>query len=161
MTDSNLIESFQGTWEYIRGMRDAFIKCVPDEKWHFTHHPKFGPLVKQFKHVIKVYGCYIDALEKQKLDMAKKNVMFHGPETRENVLALLHDLDRKLDLTLEVLKQKGLEKYQVSLFGMNMDFSSYTHVMIHHETSHFGMWANYAAFGEFDTPLTWQQDWKL
>lgn len=161
MTDVDLIECFHGSWEYIRDMRDAFIKCVPDDKWHFTHHPKFAPLVKQFKHLIKVYGCYIDALETQRLDMAKKSSMFRGPETRENILALLHDLDHKLDRVLSNLKRRGLDGYRVSLFGMNMDFSAYTHVMIHHDTSHFGMWANYAAFGGFDTPATWQQDWKL
>ena len=161
MNDDDIIESFRGTWEYVRGMRDAFIKCVPEDKWTYTHHPKFGPLVKQFKHVIKVYGCYRDALEHQKLDMAKKNIMFQGPETRENVLALLHGLDQKLDQVLNQLKQKGLEGYRVSLFGMSMDFSAYTDVMIHHDTSHFGIWANYAAFGEFNTPTIWQQDWKL
>lgn len=161
MTDVEIIGSFQNSWEYIRGLRDAFINCVPDDKWHFSHHPKFGPLVKQFKHVIKVYGCYIDALETQKLDMAKKSQMFHGPETRENVLTLLHDLDQKLDRVLEALKQRGLGDYRVSVFGMSMDFSEYTHIIIHHDTSHFGIWANYAAFGGFPTPATWQSDWKL
>jgi hypothetical protein len=73
----------------------------------------------------------------------------------------VYSLDQKLDRALSALKPKELESYRVSIFGMSMDFSAYTHVMIQHDTCHFGIWANHAAFGEFDTPTGWQQDWKL
>lgn len=156
-----MIESFERSWDYITGMRDSFIKGVPQDKWNFSHHPKFAPMVKQFKHVIKVYGCYIDALKSRMLDMSKKPLMFQGAETRENILALLQSQDEQLKNKLSTLKEQGLTDYRINVFGMSMDFSEYTHVMIHHDTSHFGLWANYAAFGGFDTPSGWQQDWKL
>lgn len=161
VTDVEVIESFERSWSYIRSMRDAFIKCVPDEKWTFSHHARFAPLVKQFKHVIKVYGCYIDALRTRKLDMSRKSSMFSGPETRETILSRLAELDAELTMVLSALKRDGLSGYRVSLFGMSMDFSEYSHVMIHHDTSHFGLWSSYAAFGGFETPELWRQDWKL
>jgi hypothetical protein len=62
MTDPKLIDEFERSWKYICGMRDAFINGVPENRWQFSHHPKFAPLVKQFKHVIKVYGSYVERL---------------------------------------------------------------------------------------------------
>ena len=161
MEDTRVIEEFENSWAYVRGMRDALISCVPDDRWAFSHHVKFAPIVKQFKHVAKVYGCYIDGLATRKLDMSKKPQMFSGPETKENVLAVLHAHDKRLSEVLASCRKTGLTDVTVELFGMKMGFSEYTHVMIHHDVSHFGIWANYAAFGGFETPETWRQDWKL
>lgn len=161
MNDSELINEFQRTWKYVCGMRDAFINGVSPDRWTFSHHPKFAPLVKQFKHVIKVYGCYIDAMTTGNLDMSKKSSMFEGPETKENILSILHLQDDRLAKVLAHLRGTRLDTFKVSVFGMSMGFSEYTHVLIHHDVSHFGIWANYAAFGGFDTPETWRQDWKL
>jgi uncharacterized damage-inducible protein DinB len=161
MDDLKLIEEFENSWSYLRDMTDAFIKCVPETKWTYTHHDKFAPLVKQFKHIVKVYGCYIDAFKTRKLDMSKKGSMFEGAETRENILQALKAYDQQLKLALENLKSSGLEGYKVDVFGMSMGFSEYTHVLIQHEAGHYGLWANYAAFGGFETPPTWRSDWKL
>ena len=161
MSDISTIEEFENSWTYIRQMTDSFIKCVPDDKWNFTHHQNFAPLVKQFKHVVKVYSCYVDAIPNRKLNMSLKKSMFSGPETRENILASLHGHDEQLKKVLNDLKKTGLDGYRVDVFGMSMSFNEYVHVMIQHEVGHFGIWANYAAFGNFQTPEGWRADWKL
>jgi uncharacterized damage-inducible protein DinB len=161
MTDKALIEEFENSWSYIRQMTVDFINCVPQDKWNYSHHEKFAPLVKQFKHIIKVYACYVEAFSSHKLDMSKKNSYITSPETRENILALINKYDEQLKIVLTDLKSSGLEGYKVNVFGMSMGFSEFTHVIIHHEVSHFGIWANYAAFGGFETPKGWQNDWKL
>ncbi len=159
--DEQLINEFEKSWTYICTMRNDFINCVPTDMWNYSHHSNFAPLVKQFVHVIKVYGCYIDAFEKRNLDMSKKKDMFDGIESKENILQHLHLLDSKLKSILTQFRHSGVSDFNVNVFGMTMGFTEYTHVLIHHDTSHFGIWANYAAFGGFNTPKLWKNDWKL
>ena len=161
MRDTQVIEEFENTWSYTRKMTTSFIDCVPEDKWQYSHHPKFAPLCKQFFHMVKVYGCYISAFESRKLDLSKKKLFFSGYGNRADVQAALTNLDTKLKVELAKLKETGLDGFNVDLFGMSMGFTEYTHVMIQHEVSHFGVWANYAAFGGFKTPTMWQEEWNL
>jgi uncharacterized damage-inducible protein DinB len=161
MRDIQIIEEFERSWEYLRKMTTTFIEGVPDEKWAFSHHEKFAPLNKQFCHIVKVYGCYIDAAKTKKLDLKKKNSFYSGKGDRISIQESLKALDQDLAAVLAKLKETGLEGFVVDLFGMKMGFTEFTHVMIQHEVGHFGIWANYAAFGGFPTPAMWQSDWKL
>jgi len=142
-------------------MTNEFIKCVPEEKWEFTHHPRFAPLKKQFIHIVKVYGCYINALETCRLDLKIKNTFYQGIGDRKSIQDSLLKLDQSLADKLKNLKESSLDGFTVDVFGIKMGFTEYTHVMIQHEVSHFGLWTNYAAFGEFQTPKMWQEEWKL
>lgn len=161
MKDIQVIEEFERSWDYTRKMTTTFINCVPADKWDFTHHSKFAPLCKQFFHMAKVYGCYIGAFSTLNLDLSKKNSHFSGHGTRGDIQAALEKLDSNLKAELIRLKGTGLEGFQVNVFGIKMGFTEYTHVMIQHEVSHFGIWTNYAAFGGFETPTMWQEEWKL
>ncbi len=161
MEDSTIIEEFKSSWRYTRDMTTQFISCVPEDKWNYSHHPTFAPLQKQFRHMTKVYGCYIDAMESKKLDMSKKKIMASATETRSDILSCLDNYDKKLDSILTKLKETGLKDFKVNVFGMIMGFTEFTHVMIQHEVGHFGLWKNYAVFGSFETPKIWQTDWKL
>lgn len=161
MKDIQIIEEFERSWEYTRKMTNEFINCVPEEKWNFTHHPKFAPLNKQFIHMVKVYGCYISSFESRRLDLKNKNMFYQGTGDRKSIQDSLIKLDQSLDGTLKKLKNSNLDDFTVDVFGIKMGFTEYTHVMIQHEVSHFGIWANYAAFGEFQTPKMWQEEWKL
>ena len=161
MKDIQVIEEFERSWEYTRKMTTTFIDCVPEEKWAFSHHTKFAPLNKQFCHIVKVYGCYVEAMKSRVLDMKKKNSFYSGIGDRMSIQESLAALDRNLAAELARLKETGLEGFVVEVFGMQMGFTEFTHVMIQHEVGHFGIWANYAAFGCFATPLMWQSDWKL
>ncbi len=161
MKDTQVVAEFERSWEYTRKMTTAFIDCVPEDKWSYSHHEKFAPLNKQFSHMVKVYGCYVDAVKSRTLDMAKKSSYYSGSGDRKSIQKSLADLDRDLTYELTKLKETGLEGFAVDVFGMEMGFTEFTHVMIQHEVSHFGIWANYAAFGGFSTPSLWQSDWKL
>ena len=161
MKDIQVIEEFERSWEYTRKMTSTFIDCVPEEKWNFTHHANFAPLNKQFCHMVKVYGCYVEAVQSRMLDMKKKNSIYSGSGDRKSIQESLSKLDRDFAIELNNLKENGLEGFVVDVFGMQMGFTEFTHVMIQHEVGHFGIWANYAAFGGFKTPAMWQSDWKL
>ena len=161
MRDIQVIEEFERSWEYTRKMTTTFIDCVPEEKWTFSHHAKFAPLNKQFCHVVKVYGCYVDAMKSKVLDMKKKNSFYLGKGDRSSIQESLAILDINLTAELARLKEIGLDGFIIDVFGIKMGFSEFTHVMIQHEVGHFGIWANYAAFGGFSTPAMWQSDWKL
>lgn len=161
MRDIQVIEEFENSWKYTRQMTTTFIDCVPESKWTFSHHPKFAPLNKQFCHMVKVYGCYVDAIQSRDLDMKKKDSFYSGKGDRKSIQDSLFALDRKFTEELSLLKQNGLDGFVVDVFGMKMGFTEFSHVMIQHEVGHFGIWANYAAFGDFQTPAMWQSDWKL
>lgn len=161
MKSKQLVEEFESTWAYTRNMTDVFIDCVPDEKWHYSHHPKFGPLSKQFRHMVCVYGCYINAFKTQVMDLSQKKLNFSDELTRENIKAALKTKDQELKVVLDSLKEKKLDEYSINFFGQQMGFTEYCDVLIQHESAHFGIWANYAAFGEFETPEMWKRDWEL
>jgi uncharacterized damage-inducible protein DinB len=161
MKDTQVIEEFENSWAYTRKMTTTFIDCVPDERWSFSHHQNFAPINKQFCHMVKVYGCYVDAVTTRVLDMKKKKTFYSGQGDRKSIQDSLAELDRSFTAVLANLKETGLEGFVVDVFGMKMGFTEFTHVMIQHEVGHFGLWANYAAFGGFPTPSMWQSDWKL
>ncbi len=161
MESKRVVEEFEATWAYTRKMTTEFIKCVPDDKWHYSHHSKFGPLCQQFRHMVCVYGCYIEAFKTRTMDLSKKKAYYNGPLERERILASLSQMDKELKEVLAVLKNEDLSSYSVDFFGQSMGFTEYCDVLIQHECAHFGIWSNYAAFGEFETPEMWQNDWKL
>ncbi|MCX6117565.1 MAG: hypothetical protein NT027_08495 [Proteobacteria bacterium] len=137
MNTSLIIEEFASSWAYTRKMTNEFIKCVPKEKWDFSHHPKFGPLSQQFRHMVGVYGCYIDAFISRKMDLSKKKAYFSEPLNRENILSVLGQMDLKLKGVLNEIKNEDLNKFTVDFFGQSMGFTEYSHVLIQHECSHF------------------------
>lgn len=161
MDSKQLVEEFQRTWSYTRKMTDQFIDCVPQDKLFFSHHAKFGSLLKQFRHIVGVYGCYIDAFKTRKMDLSKKKLKYSNLMSRLEIQNALQKYDTELTAILESLKSADLSNFKVNFFGQEMGFTEYTHVLIQHECAHFGIWANYAAFGEFETPEIWQSDWKL
>ena len=161
MKDKDIVEEFERSWKYTRQMTNAFISCVPEDKWTFSHHPRFAPLQKQFAHIVKVYGCYVDALNSRTLNMSKKADFKLKSESRDEIEMTLKNIDLSLSEILSKLKEFGLEQLSVNVFGMKMGFTEFTHVMIQHEVSHFGLWMNYAVFGNFPTPKMWQEEWKL
>lgn len=158
---TKIIEEFHRTWCYTRKMTDVFIHCVPGDKWNFTHHSKFAPLSKQFRHMVRVYGVYLEAFSTRSLDLSKKSTFFKGNLVKDEILQALKEMDSELSQKLEVLKSSNLDDFKVNLFGMEMGFTEFTYVLVQHECSHFGIWSNYAAFGEFETPQMWQDEWKL
>src|SRR4051812_47075715 len=93
MKDIQVIEEFERSWEYTRKMTSEFIDCVPEEKWSFSHHEKFAPLHKQFCHMVKVYGCYVDATKNKTLDMKKKNSFYSAKGDRRSIQEALSNLD--------------------------------------------------------------------
>lgn len=142
-------------------MTSAFLDCIPEDKWEFTHHPKFAPLSKQFRHMVRVYGCYITAFETGKLSLKEKVSHFEGEPERAAIARALNEMDVRLVQVLNRITSSKVSEMKIDVFGMSMTFNEYTHVMIQHECAHFGVWANYAAFGEFETPKTWQNEWGL
>ena len=69
--------------------------------------------------------------------------------------------DKKFSIELNNLLEKDLNKFTIDFFGQKMGIIEFSHVMVQHECVHMGIWANYAAFGKFETPKSWQNDWEL
>jgi uncharacterized damage-inducible protein DinB len=161
MDSRRVVEEFENSWAYTRNMTNEFIKCVPEDKWNFSYHPKFGALSKQFRHMVCVYGCYIDAFKTREMDLAKKKSYYSKPLERQDILSALDQMDLQLKAVLADLKNQDLNEMTIDFFGQAMGFCEFCDVLIQHECAHFGIWSNYAAFGEFDTPEMWKNDWKL
>lgn len=159
MSHIGLIKDFEKTWFYTRKITTDFLDAIPDNKWQFTHHPKYAPLSKQFRHMACVYGVYIDGFKNSAVDFSKKHSHYSGPLDRA---AIKLDLSKKDDELREVLKaftQEGVDQFKLDFFGVNMTFSEYTHVLIQHECMHIGIWSNAAVFAGFDLPKSWKSDW--
>jgi hypothetical protein len=159
MDTPNLIVDFAKTWSYTRKITTDFLDSIPDEKWHYTHHPKYAPLSKQFRHMTCVYGVYIDGFKNQAVDFSKKHTHFSGPLDRSAIKMDLAQKDEQLRSVLNLFTQDQVDSFKLDFFGVKMTFSEYTHVLIQHECMHIGIWSNVAAFGGFELPKSWKSDW--
>jgi len=161
MDKNTVLDQIQNTWDYQRKVTNDFLDCIPDDKWNFSHHKKFNTLAKQYSHMVCVYGVYIDAIKNQKVDFSKKKSFYNGPLEKSPIKKALLEMDQKFTIELRNLLNKDLDKYTIDFFGQQMGIIEFSHVMIQHECVHMGICANYAAFGEFETPKSWQNDWVL
>lgn len=159
MSSVSLINEFEKTWFYNRSITGDFLDCIPEEKWHFSHHPKYAPLSKQFRHMACVYGVYIDGFKNQAVDFSKKHSHYTGPLDRSSLRADLAKKDLELKEVLKTFTEEQVAKFRLDFFGVNMTFSEYTHVLIQHECMHIGIWSNAAIFGGFELPSSWKSDW--
>lgn len=159
MSSVELIREFEKTWFYNRSITNDFLDCIPDDKWQFTHHPKYAPLSKQFRHMTCVYGVYIDGFKNQAVDFTKKHSHYTGPLDRLSIKNDLAKKDLELKAVLKTFSAEQVANFRLDFFGVNMTFSEYTHVLIQHECMHIGIWSNAAIFGEFDLPKSWKSDW--
>jgi uncharacterized damage-inducible protein DinB len=159
MTNKEIIEQFEKTWFYNRQVTTDFLETIPEDKWDFTHHPKYAPLSKQFRHMTCVYGVYIDGFKNQAVDFSKKHSHYTGPLQREEIKADLKNKDEQLKVVLNQMKVDGVENFRLDFFGVNMTFTEYTHVLIQHECMHIGIWSNVAAIAGFELPPSWKSDW--
>lgn len=161
MNNDFVIEQIQSTWRYQRKITNDYLKQIPVENWNYTHHKKFATLAKQFRHMVWVYGAYIDGIENRKIDLSKKKSFYDGPLEKEAIQAALKSMDEKFFSVTDGLRSQNLDEYKIDFFGQEMGIIEYSHVMVQHESVHVGIWANYAAFAGFETPKSWQNDWEL
>lgn len=161
MTDSEIIEQFEKTWFYNRKITTDFIEAVPADKWNYTHHVKFAPLSQQFSHMVRVYGVYIDGFLNQAVDFSKKPQHYSGPLEKIAILEALKIMDDRCKEVFSILKKKGIADFKLNFFGVNMTFTEYSHILIQHECMHIGIWSTYGAFGNFELPESWKNEWGL
>lgn len=162
MQAKTVIEEFQRSWAFARQLTIDFIRCVPEAKWDFSPHEKYSPLCKQFRHMIWVTGLYRDALAGGEMKpCASKKTHYSGGLQRQEILRGLEHQDKLLLEVLRSLKDGDLEGYRVKAFGAEMGFTEFSHIMLHHESNHHGLWSFYAALGGFSTPKSWSDTWEL
>lgn len=162
MDSKTIIEEFERSWAFARQLTHDFIQVVPADKWDCSPHPKYSALCKQFRHVIWVTGLYRDALASQELkSFETKKAHYAGGLGREEILAGLRQQDELLQELLTSLKQTGIEDYGVKAFGTTMGFTEFSHILLHHESNHHGLWSLYAALSGFPTPQSWKESWGL
>lgn len=159
MSHVNLIIDFEKTWFYTRKITTDFLDAIPDDKWDYTHHPKYASLSKQFRHMTCVYGVYIDGFKNGAVDFSKKHSHYTGSLDRTAIKMDLSTKDNELREVLKTFNQDRVDHFKLDFFGVNMTFSEYTHVLIQHECMHIGIWSNMAAFGGFELPKSWKSDW--
>ena len=159
MGQIGLIVDFEKTWFYTRKITTDFLDSIPEDKWDYTHHPKYAPLSKQFRHMTCVYGVYLDGFKNRAVDFSKKHSHYEGPLDRASIKIDLAKKDNQLREILKQFTQAQVDQFKLDFFGVNMTFSEYTHVLIQHECMHIGIWSNAAAFGGFELPKSWKSDW--
>jgi hypothetical protein len=161
MTNRQIIDQFAKTWWYNRQITMDFLEVIPESKWDYTHHPKYAPLSKQFRHMACVYGVYIEGFKNQAVDFSKKHSHYTGPPTKEAIKSGLQKKDDELKAVLVAMKDSEVESFKLDFFGVNMSFTEYTHILVQHECMHIGIWSTMAAFGGFELPQSWKNDWRF
>lgn len=159
MTDHEIIEQFEKTWFYNRSITMDFFEAIPEDKWHYTHHPKYAALSKQFRHMLSVYGVYIEGFYNQAVDFGKKHSHFEGTLDRDSLRAGFIRKDEEMKAAMAHLKEKGIGSFKLDFFGVLMSFTEYSHVLVQHECMHIGIWSTVAATAGFELPQSWKSDW--
>lgn len=159
MTNRQIIEQFAKTWWYNRKITMDFLEAIPESHWNYSHHPKYAPFSKQFRHVTCVYGVYIDGFKNQAVDFSKKHSYYSGPLTKDALRIDLLKKDQEMKDILAAMPDSAVESFELDFFGVKMSFTEYTHILIQHECMHIGIWSTMAAFGGFELPQSWKNDW--
>ena len=166
------IDAFARYSTVLHRMTVDFVRTVPDDKWDFTPDPPgsssrspaphrmgrgFAPFSKQLRHVVCVRGVYNAALATRKVDWTRKHEQYHGPLTREALLAALDDKQQQLLATLVTVDVDTV----IDWGGTPFTFDLFTWELVQHEAIHHGQWSVYASLAGFDTPLSWRSSWGL
>lgn len=161
MKNETIVEEFKRSWDFARQLTCDYVAAVPNEFWNFTFSEKYAPLNKQFRHMIWVTGLYTDAFENRILDFSKKKTWYSGGLERDEITIALKNSDQGLKAWLEKMRTGPLDEVSISAFGMNMGFTEFSHLLLHHESNHHGLWSVYAKQAGFETPKSWKESWGL
>ena len=149
------IDNFRRYFDWVHRMTVDFVEAVPDDKWDFTPHPRFGPFCKQLRHVVNARGVYNAAMLTRTVDWTKRH--HTGPLTREALLEALVDKHQEFLATLETFDTESA----IDIGGTPLPFDGFACELVHHEAIHHGQWSLYASLGAFETPVSWQAGWKM
>jgi len=154
------IDTFLPSWQHARGLTRDFIEAVPEDRWAWAPHPRYGALNKQFRHMICVQGVYVDGLRNRRADFATKHSHYDGTLARGDLLDGLARMDDALERVLEEIRAQGEERCFVEFYG-RQPLGTYLNTFLHHEALHHGQWSFYATLGGFETPESWKLNWGL
>ena len=157
---SAAIETFLPSWQHARGLTRDFIRAVPDHRWHWSPHPRYGSMAKQFRHLLCVEGVYLDGLKNRVASFETKHSHYSGPLESQALLAALETMDVQLEQTLRAIPLEAEEDFEVEFYG-RQKLRTYLNTFLYHEALHQGQWSFYATLGGFDTPRSWQLNWGL
>ena len=154
------IETFLTGWEFVRGLSYEFIDAVPEDRWEFTPHERYGPFCKQVRHMVGVQGVYIGGLRDRVTDFGRKHSYYSGGLDRPSLVAALREKDAELRAALAQIDAQGPDDYIIEFYGKN-SLASFLATVSQHEAIHQGQWSFYATLGGFETPKSWKLNWGL
>ncbi len=157
---TSVIETFRTGWRHVRGLTHDYITAIPPVRWEYSPHPAFEPLHKQVRHLVCVQGVYIDGVRNRVTDFGRKHSHYSGSLDRESLVAALRAKDDLLDTALTQITPEAEDGYLIEFYG-KQTLAAYLSVIPQHEAIHHGQWSLYAAFGGFETPLSWKLNWGL
>jgi uncharacterized damage-inducible protein DinB len=115
-----------------------------------------GPLWKQFRHVGRVEGCYLDALSTGRMAFGLPQLRYAGDPTRDDLRTYLRELDRRL---LDALTGQRWDR-TIDWDGEPVDLFEHLSRLVQHETLHHGEWIAYVLAMGKPFPESWQA-WGL
>ena len=159
--EKQALKQFELSWTFIRAMTIDFIKSVPDEYWMTSPHPDYSSFAKQARHMVWISGLYNDALKNKKINLENKKNCFNGELDRIKIINNLNKQDLILKNFLQNISHQEADSYEMDFFGTKIGLYEFLNNMIQHESIHHGIWTFYAKSSGYQTPKTWQSNWKL
>ena len=162
--NSILIDEFERSWNFVHSMTMDFINVVPDLRWDFSPHPRYGNFSRQIRHLVRVQRTYIRSFLSREYNIQEEHYScYSGNSSRLALTEALLENNKNLKQLLASLRLEDISKFKVTLQPMNitLGFSEYCTMIIQHESIHHGQWCFYATIGGFDTPKSWKKNWNL
>jgi uncharacterized damage-inducible protein DinB len=154
------IDSFLPSWHHSRQLTHDFIAAVPEHRWVWLPHPRYGALNKQFRHVLCVQGVYVEGLRNRTAQFSNKHSHYNGRLDGDALVEGLKQMDESMVAALDAIRRSGEDDYTIEFYGTQR-LGSYLNAFLHHEALHHGQWSFYATLGGFDTPPSWKLNWEL
>lgn len=154
------IQTFERTWEFVRQLTFDFIDAIPEDRFSFSPHERYGSFDKQIRHMVCVEGVYIAGLRDGTTDFGKKHSHYSGALDRSSLVAALSEKDADLAATLRGIEERGEEDMVIEFYGQQT-LGGFLQVIITHESIHHGEWGVLATLAGFETPQSWKLNWGL
>lgn len=129
-----MIGELQSEWTSMRQLTlDVLRVCTPDDL-AFRPQPSVGVLWKQFRHIARIHGHYLDALETGSVRFDMADATYCGDGSRESLLAYFEEMDQRHEALFTSADPNGT----IDWFGEPASTQIHLIRLISHETLHHG-----------------------
>lgn len=160
--NKKLISPYQ-SWRFHRGLALDILKSLDEEQLQLTVGENMGTLGRQFRHIVKIEIEYLEAIKNKKVAPVQEKLSKDLSNSKEALIAVFDDVERKMADLLKSLEEEDPEKYMIDWTHWSMDemnLVDHIQALADHNNLHNGEIIVYAKTHNIPFPKSWEP-WGL